>query len=144
MVNKSIFEAMIGGIILLFVIILIYLVSMRTYEGDEEYKVVAYFDDVTGISIGSHVTISGIKVGEVSNTTFDYKRKAAKLEMQIRKDIKLPDDSSAQVISKGFMGDKLVKIELGASDNLLDAGEEIEYTQSMRDIESLIQKFVFN
>ncbi|MBQ4874744.1 MAG: outer membrane lipid asymmetry maintenance protein MlaD [Rickettsiaceae bacterium H1] len=143
--NKNVFEAAIGGVILLFVIVLIYFASLQINKNDEKYyKITAYFDDITGLFLGSDVTIAGIKVGEVTKTIFDQEKKAAKVEISVRESIKIPEDSSAQIISGGLIRDKLIKIELGTSNNSISPEGEIEYTQSSINIESLINKFIFS
>ncbi len=143
--NKSIFEAVIGGVILLFIICLVYFASVyNSKDNVKYYDFVAYFDDATGVTSGTAVTVAGIKVGQVSEATFDLERKVAKVKFVVNESIDVPEDSAVKIIGIGFMGEKVLRLELGTEDNVLQPGDEVVYTQASSHLESLIHKFLFN
>ena len=104
----------------------------------------AKFDHADGISIGSDVRIAGIKVGAVTNCNLNKDDFEAEVEINIEANIKLPKDSSAQIVSDGLLGGKYISIAPGADEIALSDNEQIKYTQSSVNIENLIGKMVFN
>lgn len=115
--------------------------NLRPSEG---YKVSAKFQNVTGLGIGSDVKIGGIKIGTVSGQSLDPQTFQAIIEMSLRRDIKLPDDSTASVSSEGLLGGKFVDIVPGGSETELSEGGQIRFTQSSVNLEELIGKMVFS
>ena len=140
--NKNIFESLIGGCIVLFTGVLVFYIVMRDVN-KSCYPIVAYFNDISGIVIGSNITVSGIKVGKISFMEFDDVSKSAKVSMCIQEGMQIPNDSSAVISSVNLMGEKNIKIQFGFSETFLHVGEEISYTQSALSIESLINRFIF-
>src|SRR5262249_49482019 len=70
------------------------------------YPVSAEFARIDGIRLGSDVRISGIKIGSVTAQDLDPKTFLAIIHMTIDPTIKLPDDTVAEIISAGLLGDK--------------------------------------
>jgi phospholipid/cholesterol/gamma-HCH transport system substrate-binding protein len=114
--------------------------NLRPVEG---YALKAKFSTVAGIGLGSDVRIGGIKVGVVSGMTLDDNTYQAILTMQMKNGLKLPEDSSAAVVSDGLLGSKYIKIEPGAEDKMLSANDTITLTQSAVNLEELIGKMAF-
>jgi len=102
------------------------------------YQVIAEFSRIDGIHDGSDVRISGIKVGSVLGTTLDPKTFLATVSMSVRPTVKLPDDSVAEIVSSGLLGDKYMSLVPGGSDEDLAPGGRIKFTQSSVNIEHLI------
>ncbi|MCI5050127.1 MAG: outer membrane lipid asymmetry maintenance protein MlaD [Rickettsiales bacterium] len=108
------------------------------------YVVNARFDDITGISNGSDVRVAGMKIGVVNDLSFNEQSYQATAHLMIDGNVKLPEDSSASVVSSGLLGEKFIKLEPGGSDKTLDSGDTIKFTQSSVSFEELIGKFVFS
>lgn len=104
----------------------------------------AKFDHADGISVGSDVRVAGIKVGAVTNCDLNKDDFEAEIKINIEANIKLPSDSSAQIVSDGLLGGKYISITPGADETILVENEQIKYTQSSVNIENLIGKMVFN
>jgi phospholipid/cholesterol/gamma-HCH transport system substrate-binding protein len=143
---KNIIETLAG----MFVLIVAAFFLWFAYTGanmsnlKNNYTVIAKFSQASGISVGSDVRISGVKIGHVSKQYLDFTNFKAVLECSVNKDIKLPVDSSAAIVSDGLLGGKYVSIDIGADDvNLLDR-QEIKFTQSSVNLETLIGKMIFN
>jgi phospholipid/cholesterol/gamma-HCH transport system substrate-binding protein len=62
--------------------------------------------------------------------------------MDLDRNLKLPQDSSASVVTQGVLGDKLVAIEPGGAEEMIADGGTIEHTQSAVILERLIGKLV--
>lgn len=108
------------------------------------YKVIARFDRVDGLKSGADVRMSGIRVGQIGDLTLEPDTYFAVVEMEIDEAVKLPDDSSAEIISESLLGGRFLALSPGASEKFLPAGGEIRFTQSPVSLEQLIGKFIFS
>ncbi|MBI1275464.1 outer membrane lipid asymmetry maintenance protein MlaD [bacterium] len=107
------------------------------------YPISATFDNIDGISIGSDVRIGGVKVGVVNEVKLDEQSYRAQLFLAMKDDVKVPDDSTAAIVSEGLLGGKYVALNPGGSEEMLDKGGHISFTQSSMNLESLIGQFIF-
>ncbi len=104
--------------------------SKSNISTSETYQLSAKFDNIDGVSNGSDIKISGVKIGTVVSEIIDPETYRAILKLSVNKDIKLPKDSSAKVLSSGLFGGKYIGIEVGAEDEMLQNGDQIQFTQS--------------
>lgn len=105
------------------------------------YNLKALFSSIDGISVGSDVKISGIKVGEVTHVSVNPKSFQAEVEIKILTKFKLPTDSSVSVQSSGLLGSKYLELAPGVEDDNLKDRDTIKYTQSALNLEKLISQF---
>lgn len=106
------------------------------------YHVSAEFDNIGDLKVGSPVTMSGVRVGEVSSIHFDSKVYKAVVSMRIDPRYnEIPEDSFASIQTEGLLGGKYVGISPGGLDSYLKDGSRIELTQSALVLETLINKF---
>ena len=103
--------------------------------------VYAAFDDVGGLKQRSPVSISGVKVGEVSGVELDELLRA-RVVLELDGNLAVPVDSAARILTSGVLGDQFVALEPGAEEDMLQSGDEIEMTESALSIERLIGRFV--
>mgnify|MGYP002631889905 CR=1 FL=1 len=108
------------------------------------YEVFAKFERVDGLSVGSDVRMSGIKIGTVLKQTLDAKEYLAVVRLSVDPSIKIPEDSSAEVVSDGLLGSKYMSLVAGGADEMIEPGGEIRFTQSSVSLEQLIGKFMFS
>jgi phospholipid/cholesterol/gamma-HCH transport system substrate-binding protein len=108
------------------------------------YHLIAKFDNADGISNGSDIKISGVKIGTVESQILDEKTFRAALKLSIPKNIKLPLDSSVKIASEGLLGSKYLSLTPGGDEENLQDGDEIQFTQSTVNFEELLGKFIFN
>ncbi|MCF8104370.1 MAG: outer membrane lipid asymmetry maintenance protein MlaD [Desulfohalobiaceae bacterium] len=111
--------------------------------GAEYFPLKARFTSVTGLRTGNEVSISGVKVGQVSRITLDKEDFVSIVTMKIDKEIKISDDSMASIKTSGLIGDKYISISPGGSGMYLEPGEMILDTQPPIDIGELVSKYVF-
>ncbi|MEI7668637.1 MAG: outer membrane lipid asymmetry maintenance protein MlaD [Pseudomonadota bacterium] len=141
--NKN-FEAIMGALVLLvaalFMVFAYQSSNLKTVEG---YGLTAKFTTVSGVGLGTDIRIGGIKIGVVNHLDLDPETYQAVATFQIKSGIKLPVDSSAAVVSDGLLGSKYIKIEPGADEKFLVAGNTITHTQSSVNLEELIGKMAF-
>ncbi len=108
------------------------------------YEIIAKFDRIDGLKEGSDVRMSGIKIGTVTRQVLDPQTYLAVVTFNVKEDVKLPTDSSAQVASDGLLGDKYLTLQPGAEEAMLAAGDEITHTQGSVDIVSLVGRMIFS
>src|SRR5207237_3849450 len=68
----------------------------------------------------------------------------ATLRMSIDPAVKLPDDTVAEIVSAGLLGDKYLSLVPGGSDKVIPPGGRIQYTQSSISLENLIGQMIFS
>lgn len=108
--------------------------------GAAGYELVAKFDRVDGISSGSDVKLSGIKVGVVSRQDLDPATYRAVVRMSIQPGIKIPDDSAIKITNEGLLGGSYLSIAPGGSDVMLQSGQEFGTTQGAVDLIGLLSR----
>jgi len=104
------------------------------------YDLSALFNRVDGITVGSDVRVSGVKVGVVKAIGLDTDTFQARLTFTIDDNVHLGDQTTAKVQSDGLLGGSYISIEPGAG-NPLHAGGMIENTQGTVDLLSLFASF---
>lgn len=142
--SRSLIETVIGALVLLvagvFVAFAYSSADLRSVGG---YPLSARFQSVTGLSVGSDVRLSGIKVGSVVGHRLDPKTYFALVDMRIEEGVRLPEDSSARITTEGLLGGTYLALEPGGAEATLEDGAVIEYTQSPVDLVQLLGKFIF-
>ncbi|MEO8531794.1 MAG: outer membrane lipid asymmetry maintenance protein MlaD [Deltaproteobacteria bacterium] len=113
-----------------------------TTGGAGSYELTASFRAADGVTAGTDVRLSGVKVGSVTAITLNPESYRADATLNIRGDIKLPDDSAAIVASEGLLGGNFVSIQPGGSPFEYEPGAEIVDTQGSVNIIDLLLKFV--
>ena len=141
----NVVETLIGAVVLVVAVAFLTFAYGRADVGAVAgYEVVARFERVDGLSAGSDVRMSGIKIGTIVNQTLDKNDYLAVVRMSIDPDVKLPEDSSAEVISDGLLGSKYMSLVPGGAEDMIEPGGEIQFTQSSVSLEQLIGKFMFS
>lgn len=106
------------------------------------YHVTADFDNIGDLKVGSPVTMSGVRVGEVAGIHFDSRIYKAVVSMRIDTQYnQIPEDSFASIQTEGLLGGKYIGISPGGLETFLKEGSRIDQTQSAIVLESLINKF---
>ena len=142
--KNNTFEAIIGALVLILAIIfLFYSFSIANVGKVEGYELSADFDRIDGLVVGSDVRMSGIKIGTVIEENLDPNTYLAKIKIRINSSIKIPIDSSAQIISDGLLGNKFLSITPGGDPEFIEEGGKISLTQSSIILENLIAQFMF-
>ena len=110
-------------------------------DGGKYYQLFARFNRTDGLLVGDTVRLAGMDFGRVVNARLDDNFKAI-LTLELKETVKLPDDSSAAIVSSGIMGSKYIEIEPGGSEDMLAAGDEFSYTQDAMVIEELFERII--
>ncbi len=83
-------------------------------------------------------------MGAVVGQELDTKEYLAVVRLSLDPQVRLPEDSSAAVVSEGLLGGKYLSLTPGGADDMLEAGDEIQFTQPSVNLEELIGKFMFS
>ena len=141
----NVIEIVMGAVVIvvaaLFLVFAYKTSQLRSVPG---YQVTADFARIDGIRQGSDVRISGIKIGSVVAEDLDPKTFLANVHMSIDPSVKLPEDTVAEIISSGLLGDKYMSLVPGGSDKVIPPGGKITYTQSSVSLENLIGQMMFS
>ena len=143
--RKNLIETVMGAVVLAVAGFFIFFAYSKAEIGTVEgYEINAKFDRIDGVRAGSDVRMSGIKIGTVTSSLLDPKTYFAVVRMNIRSDVKVPDDTAISVSSDGLLGDKFLALSPGGSDEILPPGGEILTTQGSVDLMGLVGQMIFS
>ena len=143
--SGNVVETLIGAVVLVVAGFFLYFSYEKADVGAVQgYSLTAKFDKVDGVKVGSDVMLAGIKVGTVTDESLDTKEYLAVLQLSLATNVKLPDDSAIKIASDGLLGGKYLSIDPGGSEDYLEAGDEIRFTQGAVDLTELIGKAIYS
>jgi len=100
-----------------------------------KYHLVTYLPEVDGLAAGAPVTINGVDVGNVDSIKIAPSRagrtpsadRAVQVVMRVNRDFQtyIRTDSSASLLTEGFVGNRVVTIERGFTGQVLQDGQEV-------------------
>jgi len=136
-------ELAVGSFVLLGLVCLAYLAihlgKMEVLGGG--YRVVANFDNVSGLTQGAPVEVAGVQVGRVEAIRLTPGDRAA-VTLSLKPGLQLHDDAIASIRTKGIIGDKFINLSPGNSEKLISAGGTIRDTEGSIDLEELISSYI--
>ena len=111
---------------------------------ENNYRVVARFDNIGGLKPRAAVKSAGVVVGRVASITFDDKTFQAHVALDMESRYAFPKDSSLKILTSGLLGEQYIGIEPGGDPKNMAAGDVISTTQSAVVLENLISQFLFS
>ena len=112
----NVIETVMGGVVLVVAaLFLFFAYSTSQVRAVQGYQVTAQFERIDGIRDGGDVRIAGVKVGSIQSATLDPKTFLAEVRMSIDPAYKLPDDTVAEIVSAGLLGDRYLALVPGGS-----------------------------
>ena len=141
--RRGYLELVVGGFVLLGLVCLAYLaIHLGKMEvWGRGYRVVANFDNVSGLDLGAAVEVAGVHVGRVETIRLTPGDRAA-VTLSLAPGLQLHDDAIASIRTKGIIGNKFIQLSPGNSEKLISAGGTIRDTESNIDLEELISSFI--
>ena len=91
--------------------------------------------------VGNDIRLAGIKVGQITSLQLDDYFGVI-VRFNLPKSIVLPDDSGAAVQSSGLIGSKYIELQPGGSEEVLQEGDFIEFTQDSPNLQNLLDKVI--
>ncbi len=112
---------------------------------DKGYRVTARFENIGGLKVRAPVTLGGVRIGRVVEVDLDPQSFDAVVTLSIdpRYD-RLPEDSSASILTSGLLGEQYVGLEPGGMGGYLKIGSVVKLTQSALVLEKLIGRMLTN
>ena len=128
-------KQLLAGVILAVGLVVLVGSASQTDAPTSGVTVYADFPTVEGLQVGDRVEMSGIAIGTVAKMELTSGLRA-KVAMQVNK--QFPEDSSASVVSTGLFGNKIVAIEVGGSEELIQAGDSLILTEGSIVLDKLL------
>jgi phospholipid/cholesterol/gamma-HCH transport system substrate-binding protein len=145
MENERTFETIVGVLVLAVTVFFFHYVYTKSgWQIADGYTLTAKFDRADGLTEGTDVKISGIRVGKIISTDVDAQTFLAVVKFTIPRKIELPKDTIANVASDGLLGSKYLSLTPGGEEESLKNGDEVERTNGPINLESLIGKAMFS
>ena len=143
--QRNVIETVMGGVVLLVAAGFVYLAFQSSTVGNGSgYLVSAEFDNASGLTTGSEIRMSGVKIGTVISQTLDPKTYFAVVTMSITESVKLPRDTSARILADGLLGSNFVALEPGGEEETIAPGGKINFTQGSINVVDLLGRFIFS
>jgi len=143
--KRNVIETVLGAVVLTVAFLfLAYSYSSANMGSTDGYEVRARFSGIGALGVGDKVVISGVKVGQVSRIELDGETYLADVFLDIGKQYELPDDTAAFISSESLLGGLYMQLEPGASEEIIEDGGVIQYTQAPQNLEQLLGQFIFN
>ncbi len=143
--KNNIIETLVGtAVLVLAAVFIVYGYSVTNVAPQSGYILTASFDRIDGLSIGSDVRMSGIKVGTVIEQKLNTQTYYAEVQLQINDEVKLPDDTSAKITMEGLLGGNYISLTPGGSLDYFENGDELIYTQGSVDLIGLVSQALFS
>lgn len=143
--KNNVIETVMGAVVLVVACFFLYFAySHSGYQGNGSgllYK--ARFDRIDGLIVGSDVKMSGVKVGTIRSLYVDPKSYMAEIMFSVSKELQLPKDTSAEIVSNGLMGEKYLALVPGGEEESIPPGGEIVHTQSAISLEGMISQAIY-
>ena len=107
---------------------LIVLALMISWKSDlflirDAYELTGSFSNIEGLTVGSEVRYRGFNVGKV--TKIDPNPEDIRITSKVKRELRVPDNSTLRVGFDGIVGSKYLEIRPGTSETLYKEGEII-------------------
>ncbi len=141
----SLIETLLGfSVILVAISFLFFGFSLEKSINSKNMSISAVFENVTGLSVGDKVKISGITVGKIKSFELEKDEFEVMVELEVDKNISIPDDSTAKISSSSLFGGKFLEIEPGSSETFLKDKSVIYDTQTSLSFTEMIGKMIMS
>ncbi|UCH54153.1 MAG: outer membrane lipid asymmetry maintenance protein MlaD [Pseudomonadota bacterium] len=119
--------------------------NLSTVEVQDAYTIKGRFDNIGGLKVKAPVTMAGVRIGRVADISFDNSRYQAVVSMSIDgRYQKIPNDTSASILTSGLLGEQYVGLEVGGAEEFLKNGDSLQLTQSALVLEKMIGQFLYS
>ncbi len=118
--------------------------NLTDFQEGAGYELTATFSNVGSLRVRAPVTVAGVRIGRVTAVELDPDTLRATVRMSIDERYRLPEDTSASILTAGILGEQYIGLQPGAPDFFLEPGDEIQYTQPAMVLEQLISRFLFS
>ena len=127
MKQDSINYTMVGAfVIAMFSVLFFSLLRLSNHQGQTDTYYVLY-DNITGIQPGSLVTFGGYRIGQVDDieAVQSQGKTQFRLQLALKRNWRIPADSTARIVSPGLLSDPQINIEEGKSNRPHSPGDTL-------------------
>lgn len=150
--RESLFETLVGLVVVAVAgIFLAFSLQQRSdAQPRDSYTLTAKFNRIDGIDVGSDVRLAGKKLGVVSAVDIDPTSYKAIVSLTLPKtvvfegrqqELKIPDDTTAQIMSDGLLGGAYIGLTVGGSFDYIPPGGTVEFTRGSVDLLTVLSEF---
>jgi phospholipid/cholesterol/gamma-HCH transport system substrate-binding protein len=118
--------------------------NLASYGEGNGYLLKANFDNIGGLKVRAPVSAGGVRIGQVTDISYDSKRYEAVVTFSVDENYHFPKDTSASILTAGLLGENYIGLVPGAEEDFLQAGEQIEITDSALVLEQVIGQFLYS
>ena len=119
--------------------------NLSTVSLGNVYHVTARFTNIGGLTVRSPVKASGVRVGQVTDISYDDDTHEAIVTLSIEKKFnRFPKDTGASIYTAGLLGEQYIALQPGVEEDNLKDGDRLFITDSAMVLERLIGKFMVN
>ena len=112
----------------------------KTTDSIGSMTLLASFDKIDGVQVGTSVMISGIKIGKVEKIFLE--NNSPNVVMKIDKKFGISKDSSISIQTDGLFGNKFLSIETGGTDHFMNDGDKFSFSEDSVLLEELLEKII--
>jgi len=131
----------VGSFVLIVLLVLMYAVYRVTGSASDVDKFYVDLHNVSGIRTGTPVTYAGFQIGQLADIEPVRSKNGTvyRLELEIKSGWKIPDDSTATIVTPGLLAEKTLDISEGKSTTFLKPGASIAGVEST-DVFKLVRR----
>jgi phospholipid/cholesterol/gamma-HCH transport system substrate-binding protein len=129
------------------IILMVFVLSIGGFKTwSSGYRVKFVFNFINGVKIGAPVRFAGLDVGQVKQIKLipiDGEKTRVEITGWVKKEVKIPVDSTVWVNTLGLLGEKYIEIMPGTdAKNILPAGQALSGTDpvAMHEVGELAKK----
>jgi phospholipid/cholesterol/gamma-HCH transport system substrate-binding protein len=118
---------LVGGFVVAMVVALVIWLAALSGRGFAAHRYYVVYSDVLGLAEGTQILYEGFPIGQINGIEpLDREGKRVfRVELGVRRDWKLPEDSVAAVAAPGLLSAVVIDIEGGSSQVMLEPGAEM-------------------
>lgn len=123
---------LVGALVLVAGVLLLFALAVITGRGGASTAYYTYYRNVTGLRYGAPVFYQGYRIGQVGAMAPERGKDGTryKIELDVRSDWPIPQDSIARLTSTGLLADVAVGISEGKSARMAAPGSELAGAES--------------
>jgi len=114
--------------------------NQSTQAVGDSYVLTTRFSNIGSLKLRAPVTLSGVRVGQVSGIRFDKQHHQAIVQMDIEEAYNnLPRDTFISIYTAGLLGEQYIALDPGGDERTLKDGDEVSHSQDAMILEELIK-----
>ncbi len=117
-----------------------------TWHGQGGLKLSSDFAETGDLAVRAPVVIGGVRVGEVTGIRLVTDKNGyyrSQVEMNLRPDLRLDNETTASIVTAGMLGDRYVELQPGGGERWLKSGDMITHVENAVILERVLGQIVY-